>query len=382
MTNQKIDIEKIILRKLKVRMKNPFKTSFGSQQDRQLYIVEVIDSKQRSGWGETVAGTFPWYSEETVETNRHIIEEVLIPLLRQAPISHPDELMERFSKVKGNNMAKAALEGAIWDLYARQNHMTLVEAIGGTKEKIEVGVSIGLQESEEKLLELVGTYIKLGYKRVKLKIEPGNDLEVVKSVRKAYPDINLMVDANSAYTLEDAEHLAKLDEFNLMMIEQPLAHNDIIDHSELQARIKTPICLDESLHSLEDVKKAIKLKSCKIVNLKIGRVGGISESKKIHDYCLENGISLWCGGMLELGIGRAHNIAITSLAGFDLPGDTSASSNYWDEDIISPEVTVENGLISIPSGHGIGYDINHETLRKFTIDEKIIEMQPSNASLS
>ncbi len=370
-----MNIQEIVLRKLKMRMKNPFTTSFGTQQDRYFYLIEAIDDQNRSGWGESVSGEFPMYSPETVETTRHLLEDVLIPLLKETPISHPDEVNTLFKDIRGNEMAKASIEGAIWDLYAKQKGISLSEALGGERKQIEVGISLGIQENIEELLKQVDHYVQEGYKRIKIKIQPGQDVEVMRAVRKAFPNTELMADANSAYTLEDIDTLAQLDEFNLMMIEQPLAHDDIIDHAELQAKIETPVCLDESIHSLEDVKKAFRLGSCKVINLKIGRVGGLTESKKIHDFCLENNIALWCGGMLEAGVGRAHNIAITSLPGFNLPGDTAASSRYWEEDIIDPEVTVTDGYIQLTDEPGIGYEVNLDKVAKYTIEEKRIYLK-------
>ena len=268
-------------------------------------------------------------------------------------------------------MAKAAIEGAIWDLYAKKNNVSLASAIGGTKQVIEVGVSIGIKDSTEELLQTVSNAVEEGYKRVKIKIEPGRDVEPLSAVRERFPTVQMMADANSAYTLDDVETLKKLDDLNLTMIEQPLAHDDIIDHAKLQAEIKTPICLDESIHSLDDTKKAIELGSCKVINLKIGRVGGITESLKIHDYCHEHHIPIWCGGMLETGIGRAHNIAITTLPNFRLPGDTASSSRYWHKDIIDPEVKVEDGLIHVPQAAGIGFNINEEELNKHVVEKKV-----------
>ncbi|MFD4819512.1 o-succinylbenzoate synthase [Peribacillus butanolivorans] len=375
-------IERIILRKVRVKMKNPFRTSFSSQQTRELYVVEVIDKNNLSGWCESVAGMYPWYSEETTESVRHIIEDILVPLMRKSVITHPKEVSNIFSVVRGNNMAKAVVEGAVWDLFSKQQGISLAQAIGGTKKEVEVGVSIGLQDDVQKTLSLIAMYMKEGYKRVKLKIEPGNDVELVQAVREVFPDIQLMVDANSAYALEDASQLAKLDHYNLTMIEQPLAYNDIFDHADLQKELKTPLCLDESLHSLDDVIKAYKLNKNLIVNLKIGRVGGITESLKIHDYCLAHNIPMWCGGMLELGIGRAHNIAMTTLPAFTLPGDTAASSNYWLEDIIEPEVIVEDGIIKVPTTPGIGYAVNYEKLKAVTISEKVLSVVDEKSSYS
>lgn len=367
-----INIQEIILRKLNMEMLHPFTTSFGTEFSRYFYLIEVVDENNVSGWGESVSGDYPWYSPETVETTRHMLEDVLIPLLTQAPIYHPDDVSERFKDIRGNHMAKASIEGAVWDLYTKQRGISLAKALGGERSKIEVGISLGIQESIEELLAQVDQYVTEGYKRIKLKIKPGQDVEIMRAVREQFPHILLMADANSAYTLDDVDLLSKLDELNLMMIEQPLAHDDIIDHAELQPHIKTSICLDESIHSLEDVKRAYKLNPSLIVNLKIGRVGGLTESKKIHDFCYENNIPLWCGGMLEAGVGRAHNVAITSLPGFNLPGDTAASSRYWEEDIIDPEVIVTDGYITVPNKPGIGYEVNREKVAKHMIEEKRI----------
>lgn len=361
-------IRKVILRHLKLDLLYPFTTSFGTEYDRDFILVEVQSEEGISGWAESVAMLDPLYNEETVKTNWHILEDYLVPILLKTEIKHPDELSEiYFSHIRGNNMAKAALEGAVWDLFAKEQNASLSSVLGGTKQTIDVGVSIGIKDSIDETLQTIEERLVEGYKRFKLKIKPGWDVELIDEVRKVYPDIPLMADANSAYTLADMERLCALDDYQLMMIEQPLAHNDIIDHSDLQSRLKTPICLDESIHSLEDARKALKLGSCKIINIKIGRVGGLTESKKIHDLCQNHDIPVWCGGMLESGIGRAHNIAITSLPNFSLPGDTAASSLYWGEDIIDPEVTVENGTITIPTSPGIGYEANLEKINKYTV---------------
>lgn len=361
-------IKQVILRHLKLDLLHPFTTSFGTEYDREFILVEARSEDGLSGWAESVAMLDPLYNEETVKTNWHILEDYLIPILLKNEISHPDEISEKyFAHIRGNYMAKAALEGAVWDLYAKKQNASLASVLGGTKDTIDVGVSIGIKESIDSTLKVIEDRLVEGYKRFKLKIKPGWDVELIDKVRKVYPDIPLMADANSAYTLQDIDRLAALDDYNLMMIEQPLAYNDIIDHADLQSRLKTPICLDESIHSLEDARKALKLGSCKIINIKIGRVGGLTQSRKIHDLCQEQGIPLWCGGMLESGIGRAHNIAITSLPNFVLPGDTAASSLYWAEDIIDPEVTVENGTIKVPNSPGIGYEPNIEKINKYTL---------------
>ena len=354
-----------------MNMKTPFVTSFGSVQEKPFLLVEVMDNEGNIGWGETTAFQAPWYNEETFQTNLHIIKDFLIPLVLDKQINHPDEVSAIFSPIRKNNMAKAGIEGAIWDLYAKRNHLTLSEALGGSVKKIEVGVSIGLQKSTEQLLNVVHRYIHEGYKRIKVKIKPGQDVKLIAALREAFPNIPLMADANSAYTLKDISLLKELDQYNLLMIEQPLDYDDIVDHAKLQKEIQTPICLDESILSLGDVKKAVELGSAKVINIKIGRVGGLTEAKKIHDYCMEKSIPVWCGGMLEAGIGRAHNIALTTLPNFTLPGDTSSSSRYWDEDIISPEVIAKDGYITPPTGYGIGYEPNMETIKKFTIDRWI-----------
>ncbi|WP_239544408.1 o-succinylbenzoate synthase [Virgibacillus halotolerans] len=356
-----------------MRLKDPFTTSFGTMQDKEFYIIEAIDTDGNSGFGESVAFTSPWYSEETVKTNLHVMEDFLIKILQENEVNHPDDVSKLFEPIKRNNMAKSALEGAIWDLYAKRKNISLAAALGGKKKEIDVGISIGIQPTVKDLLNTVEHYIKEGYKRIKIKVKPGWDVDVLRAVREQFPDTPIMADANSAYTLADIEHLKQLDDLNLTMIEQPLGHDDIVDHAKLQAVMKTPICLDESIHSLEDTRKAIQLGSCKIINIKIGRVGGLTEAKRIHDYCLERGIEVWCGGMLEAGVGRSHNIALTTLSGFTLPGDTAGSSRYWEKDIITPEVTVDNGIIKVPNKPGIGYDIDRDALKAFTVSEKVFE---------
>lgn len=368
-----IPIKQVILRKLKMKLNSPFTTSFGTMSEREFFITEVVDENGNRGFGESVAFSIPWYSEESVKTNRHIMEDFLINILKENEIKHPNDVSELFKPIRRNNMAKSALETAIWDLFAKRENIPLAKALGGTNSKIEVGISIGIKSTIDELLTSIDNAVKEGYKRIKIKIKPGWDVDVIKEVRRQFPEIPLMADANSAYTLKDIEHLQKLDNYNLMMIEQPLEHDDIVDHAKLQQAIKTPICLDESIHSLADARKAIELGSCKIINIKIGRVGGLSESKRIHDYCQEHGIAVWCGGMLESGVGRAHNIALTSLPQFTLPGDTAGSANYWKEDIISPEVVVENGIIPIPDKPGIGYEVDEEVLNKFTQNIKVFD---------
>lgn len=362
-----IPIKSITLHKLEMKLKHPFKTSFGSVQHKQFFIIEAIDTEGNRGYGESVAFTTPWYTEETTKTTEHIIVDFLIPLLKQNKLHHPEEVLEIFSSIRRNNMAKAAVEGAIWDLYAKQNNISLASALGGERDSIDVGISIGMQQTTDELAIRIEEALEQGFKRFKVKIGPGNDLELLESIRRKFPNIPLMADANSAYTLEDIDHLKQLDQFDLMMIEQPLAHDDIVDHAKLQEKIETPICLDESIHSLEDVKRAVSLGSCQVINVKAGRVGGLSEAKKIHDFCVEKDVDLWCGGMLEAGIGRAHCIALTSLPGFNLPGDTAGSDHYWHEDIINPKVVVNNGTIAVPKGVGIGFDLNLAAFNQYRV---------------
>lgn len=371
MSVKPINIKKVILHRLVMRLNDPFATSFGTMQDKEFFVVEMIDGEGYQGFGESVAFASPWYTEETVKTTEHMMEDFLIPMLFQAPIEHPDEVSKRFSLIKRNNMAKAALEGAVWDMYAKRQNISLAKSLGGSKTEIDVGISIGIQPSIKELLNKIELSALEGYKRMKVKIKPGKDLEVLRAVRKEFPDLPLMADANSAYTLNDTEHLKKFDELNLMMIEQPLGQDDIIEHAKLQKELDTPICLDESIYSLDDAKLAIELGGCKIINVKIGRVGGLTEAKKINDYCKEHDIPIWCGGMLEAGIGRAHNIAITTLDQFLLPGDTSASKRYWQEDIVNPEVTMEKGIMKVPETPGIGYEINWKTLEKYRIEKRV-----------
>ena len=339
----------VVIYTLEMRMKSPFVTSFGTLQNRTFLLIEAKDESGVTGWGEGVAFDAPWYTEETVKTSLHMLEDYLIPLLLNKELAHPDEVNALFQPIRRNNMAKSAIEGAVWDIYAQQTNQSLASALGGVQEKIEVGVSIGLQQTYEALNEKIADALTQGYKRIKVKIKPGQDIELLRAIRSRYPEIPLMADANSAYTLDDMDLLKQLDEFNLMMIEQPLAHDDLVDHATLQKELKTLICLDESITSFDDARRAIKLGSCGVINIKIGRVGGMTEAKQIHDYCASRGIPVWCGGMLEAGIGRAHCVALTSLSNFVMPGDTAASNRYWDEDVITPEVTVEDGYILVPT---------------------------------
>lgn len=363
-------ITEITIRHLQMKLKSPFTTSFGTLENKEFLLLEAKDESGTIGWGESVAFDSPWYNEETLQTNWHMLEDFLIPLILNREMTHPDEVSEIFAPIRKNNMAKSTIEGAVWDIYAQQTNQSLASALGGKKDKIEVGISIGIQNSIEQLVEVVDQHVKEGYKRIKVKIKPGWDVDVMRTLREQFPNVAIMADANSAYRLKDVEILKQLDEFNLTMIEQPLASDDIIDHATLQKELKTPICLDESIQSLEDTRKAVELGATKIINIKIGRVGGLTEAKKIHDYCEAKGIPVWCGGMLEAGIGRAHNIALTTLSNFTLPGDTAGSSRYWEKDIITPEVVAKNGYIQVPQSVGIGYEVNLDIVESYTVAKK------------
>lgn len=372
-----MNFEKILLHRLKMKMKSPFTTSFGTQIDRYVTIVEIVDENGLSGFGECVAGEDPLYSEEFMDSALVAIKKYFGPLLLQSNLSHPKEVTELFKPFKRNMMAKSGIETAVWDLYAKQQGLPLYKVLGGEKTEVEVGISLGLEKSDDIIIEKVREKVEEGYKRIKVKIKPGRDVEMIRAIREVFPDIPLMADANSAYTLDDIELLKQLDEFNLMMIEQPLGSTDIVDHATLQKAIKTPVCLDESIDSYENAKAAIELGSCKIINVKIGRVGGLAESIKIHDLARENNIPLWCGGMLEAGVGRLTNIAITTLPNFVLPGDTASSSRYWEEDIITPEVVAENGVVQLSDKPGIGAEVDFEKMKKVLLQTDEITKEDS-----
>jgi o-succinylbenzoate synthase len=362
-------IDRIELRHIKMELVSPFTTSMGTEYDEEHIIVRV-DAEGITGWGESVAEGTPFYSYETVATAWHILQDFLIPSILGKNISGIDVALNSYKKVRGHMMAKAGLEAALWDLFAKSRGISLSKLLGGSREKIDVGVSIGIQESPAELLRKIDGFLLEGYKRIKIKISPGNDIQFIRAVRKEHPEILFQVDANSAYELEHIDLFRKMDEYNLLLIEQPLACDDIYDHSKLQREIKTPLCLDESIHSAADTRAAIELESCRVINIKPGRVGGFTESKLIHDYCASKKIPVWCGGMLESGIGRAGNAALASLQNFSLPGDISASRRYYKEDIVCPEFTVNNdGTMDVPAGPGIGVEINMQMLDKVTVNK-------------
>ncbi|GED27750.1 o-succinylbenzoate synthase [Brevibacillus agri] len=364
-------IERVDLQRIKIPLTAPFVTSMGLETHKECILVRAY-SGTHVGFGESVAMDVPVYNEEDVDTVWYMLEKYLIPQLFSREIEHPDEVSQIFSWMRRNQMAKSALEGAVWDLYAKMNGMSLSRALGGTRTTIDVGVSIGIEPTIEKLLARVDSFIRDGYKKIKVKIKPGFDVEPIRAIRHTFgPDVPLMADANSAYTLADIDMLKQLDDFGLIMIEQPLGHDDIIDHATLQRELKTPICLDESIHTVEDARKAIELGSCRIINIKIGRVGGLTDARKLHDLCAAKGVPVWCGGMQEVGIGRAHNIAIASLANFTIPGDTSPSHRYFTEDVVTPMIDfVSPGVLAVPTGAGIGYTINEAAILRALVQHK------------
>ena len=366
-------LRKITLREIHIPLIAPFETSFGSTSLRRILLVEA-DVDGISGWGESTAGENPYYSYETVETARHIIGDFLWPMLKGRELNAASEVFDLLAQVRGHNMAKAAVETAIWDAEAKQKNLPLAKLLGGAREEISSGVSIGIQPSIEVLIAKVEKELAAGYQRVKIKIKPGNDVEPARALRQRFPRLRLMVDANSAYSLEDALLLQQLDQFFLIMIEQPLGYDDIYSHAALQRQLETPICLDECIHDIEHARAAIEIAACKIINMKLGRVGGHTAARRIHDLCQSKSIPVWCGGMLESGIGRAHNIAMSTLPNFTLPGDVSASRRYWTEDIIEPEVEVTpKGTIRVPTAPGIGYAPRLDRIEALTKQREVLE---------
>ncbi len=360
-------IEQIELRYVQLPLKHHFETSFGRAYERDTILV-TIWADGVEGWGESPVEDGPWYSSETVETAWHVQRDFLIPMLLGQQLETAAQAFGRMASVRGHNMAKTGLEEALWDIEARQKGMSVAQLLGSTRPFIVSGVSVGIQDTLEELLEQVEGYLAQGYRRIKVKIKPGWDLEVVRALRQRWPDVPLMVDANSAYKLEDADHLAALDDFDLLMIEQPLAYDDIYEHSLLQRRLRTPLCLDESIHTPAQARAALELGSCRIINITPGRVGGLEQARRIHDLCRERGVPVWCGGLLEVGVGRAHNVAIASLPGYTLPGDVSASDRYFERDIIEPPFQLNtDGTITVPEGPGIGVEIDRAFLDRVTV---------------
>jgi O-succinylbenzoate synthase len=362
-----MQLKSLTLRELHMKLVSPFETSVERTDIRRVVLIEAeVDNV--IGWGECVAGETPTYSPETTETAWHILRDHLWPLLKGKEFGSAAEVWDLMAHVRGHSMAKGGLEAAIWDAEAVQHNVSLTKLIGGTRDEIACGVSVGIKDSPEELVEAVKSELAAGYQRIKVKIKPGKDVEYVQLLRQHFPRIKLMVDANSAYTLEDWPLLKQLEAFYLMMIEQPLGWDDLYSHVELQRKLSTPICLDECIHTEEQAKAAIALGACKIINIKLGRVGGYTVARRIHDLCQQNKIPVWCGGMLESGIGRAHNIALSTLPNFTLPGDVTSSKRYWHEDIIDPEVTVSaRGTIKVPTGPGIGFTPRRSLIEKLTV---------------
>jgi o-succinylbenzoate synthase len=362
-----LNIDAIHLREINMPLAYPFETSFGLTTGRRILLIE-LEADGLTGWGECVAGEHPYFSDEMIDTAWIITETELAPRLLDAEVRGGSSCPDLFKQVRGNRMAKAAVENAVWDLEAQAKRISLSELLGGTREKIPCGVSIGIQPSLELLMDKVEMELAAGYQRIKLKCKPGWDHRIFEAVRDRWPDIMLSCDANSVYRMKDLDHITAWDRFNLLMIEQPLWFDDFYFHSLLQKRIKTPICLDESIRNRRDALAAIAMDSCQIINIKVGRVGGFSEAIAVHNIAEERGIPVWCGGMLETGIGRSHNIALSSLPNFSLPGDVSASSRYWSQDIIEPEVTVSSkGEIVVPTSIGRGFEVQKDRIEALTV---------------
>lgn len=365
-------IDAVELRVLKMRLLKPFRTSFGVQQDRYPLLVRLeIDG--RSQWGECVAGEGPWYSYETIETAWQILKGYLLPAVIGRELADVNALETRFARVRGHHMAKACIEMAFTGALAERARKPLAAFLGGRKERVETGVSVGIQQSVDETLDTIATHLAQGYRRIKVKIEPGWDIQLIAGIRERYPEITLMADANSAYGLDDAAHLAQLDRFGLLMLEQPLSPGDLVDHAALQRQIRTPICLDESIESSRDARQALQLGACQVINIKPGRVSGFAESRRIHDVAANAGVPVWCGGMLETGIGRACNVALATLPNFRLPGDISASDRYWAEDIVEPPFTLQKGAtIAVPTRWGLGVRVKVDLVDRLTVRREVI----------
>ena len=363
-----MNIARIELREIRLPLVHFFETSFGRTSERRILLVRVLGQDGAEGWGECTAGEGPFYSDEWIDGAWEVTRDFLAPMTLKGSAGSAAEVGPLMARVRGHRMAKAGVETACWDLEARKLGVPLWRHLGGVRQEIPCGVSIGIQDSHAQLLEKIGQELAAGYQRIKIKIKPGWDREVVEAVRARFPDILLMVDANSAYTLADAPLFRALDAQRLLMVGQPLAYDDMLDHARLQEQIETPVCLDESVRSSEDARKALALGACRVVNIKLGRVGGHAEARRVEAVCREGGIPVWCGGMLESGVGRAHNIAMATLEGFTLPGDVSASARYWEEDVIEPPVTVTpRGTIHAPEAPGLGFGVNFNRIESLTV---------------
>lgn len=365
-------IESITLHHLSMPLVSPFETSFGRETDRECVIVE-IRSEGLTGYGECVATRDPGYNYETTGTSMHILKDFVAPLILGQDVKDALEFQERVSGIRGHQLAKAGAEMALWDLIGKREGKSLKQLFGGVRDKVEVGVSIGIQASPKKLVETAKDYVDQGYARVKIKIKPGRDVEDAQAVRAAFPNLRLQVDANSAYSMDDTDHLKPLDDLNLLLIEQPLFEDDIWDHHKFQAKFKTPVCLDESIVSPRHARYAIEMNACKIINIKAGRLGGLSQGVMVHDLCQQNNMPVWCGGMLETGIGRASNIALASMPNFTLPGDVSASDRYYHRDITHERFVLNaDSTIDVPTGHGLGVTIDEDALQSYTLAKVVV----------
>jgi O-succinylbenzoate synthase len=370
-------VDRIVLREIRLELKEPFRISSGEVRERRILLLELHDASGASVWSECVAGEAPNYSSETIDTAWIVITQFVAPRVLGRTFAHPGEVHDVLERdFRGHNMAKAAVEMGLWALAATMAGEPLARFAGGTRAEIATGISLGIQASPAALIDRARAALEAGYRKVKIKIEPGHDVEWIAAVRDALgPDAHLMADANNAYTLDDTDRLVALDSFGLMMIEQPLAYDDIVRHAELQKRLKTPICLDESITGLDKAQDMVTLGSGRIVNIKAGRVGGYTPSIAIHDFCQERGVPVWCGGMLESGVGRAYNVAIASLPNFTLPGDVSPSARYWARDIVSPEWTMHRGMVRVPLDRpGIGVDVDAERVASLTV--RTAELRP------
>ncbi len=369
-------ISSLALHHISMPLASPFETSFGRETDRQCVVI-TLQAEGLTGYGECVATREPGYNYETTGTAWHILKDFIAPLILGKDIKDADDFQKRVEGIRGHHLAKAGVEMALWDLLGKRDGKSLKEMFGGTREKVEVGVSIGIQESASALVRSVESYLQKGYARVKIKIKPGREVDETVAVRNAYPDLRLQVDANSAYTLESAQALKAIDDLNLLLIEQPLFEDDIWDHRLLQAEFKTPICLDESVVSPRHARYALEMEACKIINVKPARVGGLSQAIMIHDLCRAQNIPVWCGGMLETGIGRASNLALASLPGFVLPGDISASDRYYQRDITNERFVLnDDSAIDVPNKPGLGVTIDEAALKQFTLATLTLDMSP------
>jgi o-succinylbenzoate synthase len=367
-----MNIESITLHHISMPLVAPFETSFGRETDRECILI-ILQAGGLTGYGECVASRDPGYNYETTGTAWHILKDFIAPLILGREVSDADNFQKRVEGIRGHHLAKAGVEMAIWDLLGKRDGRSLKDMFGGVRDKVDVGVSIGIQPSPQALVETVASYLDQGYRRVKIKIKPGREVEETSAVRTAYPDLRLQVDANSAYTLETAQVLKAIDDLDLLLIEQPLFEDDIWDHRKLQAEFKTPICLDESVITPRHARYALEMEACKVINIKPARVAGLSQGVLIHDLCYERNVPVWCGGMLETGVGRASNLAIASLPGFVLPGDISASDRYYRRDITHERFVLNpDSTIDVPTGPGLGVTLDQAALKEFTLSELLL----------